>query len=73
MFAHRMCRECFVTYLQTSGGIHEGSSNPPSFTLNLRKELRAKIKAIEEEEIARWVESFFVDLDTRGLAKIAMN
>ena len=53
VFAHRMCRECFISYLDTSGGIHEGSSNPPSFTLNLRRELRAKIRAIEEEEI-RW-------------------
>ena len=31
-FACGMCRNCYIQYLSISGGIFDGTSNPPAFT-----------------------------------------
>jgi hypothetical protein len=36
-FAFGMCQECYMSYIQASGGIVNGAADPPAFTRNLRK------------------------------------
>lgn len=36
-FASGMCKECYVQYIRVSGGIHEGTSDPPAFTNGNKK------------------------------------
>ena len=37
-FAHAMCRQCYLEFMTTSGGLHNGA-NPPAFERNRRKEM----------------------------------
>ena len=38
MFAHGMCKECYLEFLKVTGGLHQPGANPPSFQANLEGE-----------------------------------
>jgi hypothetical protein len=36
-FAFGMCQECYISYIQVSGGIVREAADPPAYTRNLRR------------------------------------
>jgi len=37
MFAHGMCKECYVHFIEVTGGINSKGANPPAFTASQLK------------------------------------
>ena len=38
MFAHGMCKECYLEFVKVTGGLNQTGANPPSFQANLDSE-----------------------------------
>ena len=57
MFAHGMCKECYLEFLQVTGGLSQPGANPPSFRANLEGEAARMVghhPVVSQQVNSRW-------------------